>query len=201
MTTTTWTTTGDIPAGPWAQLVSDTKLLLGAMITGGSKVTGPDGRSAPQLGEQRVSFIVTAADRSPLAVNFHREVHDGEVETASTLTDGLVLMLVRRATKHWGALVSTSSDADTAARTVAAELAEALYGAGDRAVSAYPAPTTLFRVSAYVEEARAIVQARMGDDPWTPLQYMQALMAELGEVTEGVAIAAAFASSVPGATG
>jgi len=135
MTRTSWATTGDVPAGPWATLSSDLRTLLGVMAAGGATLTNPAGTGGPSFTAEAIGFTVTLPDRGPLTVEFRRKAGEGTVETSSPMTDGLVLAAVQRAQRAWGLLVSVTSDAGTEARAIAATVTEALYGAGDRAVA------------------------------------------------------------------
>lgn len=192
-TTTTWQTTAAIPLGPWAQLVADVKVLLAAMAAAGAHVTGPDGVSGPELGDTRVSFIVTAADRSPMPVRFTREPHEGSVQSASPLTTGLVLVIVARAVKHWGQLVTTTSDADRTAWAVCEELYERLFGDADRAVNG-GATSVESRGAQIAHRVRLAAEA---DQHPSLLDHLNAMIAGLTAERDGVAIANQFAPPPP----
>jgi len=135
VTRTSWATTGDVPAGPWATLSSDLRTLLGVMAAGGATLTNPAATGGPSFTAEAIGFTVTLPERGPLTVEFRRKAGEGTVETSSPMTDSLVLAAVQRAQRAWGLLVSVTSDAGTEARAIAATVTEALYGAGDRAVA------------------------------------------------------------------
>lgn len=161
MTITSWSTTETVPPGPWAQLVADVRRLLAVMTSGGSTVTGPAMNGGPLLDAERIDFVVTAPASQPLAVAFTRAPGEGTVTTNAPHTDGLVLVALERAARHWGLLLTWTTDASSVSRAVASMLVEQLFGRDDRAVSGgfAPDPSTMYREAI----DRAMVAA--GDPP------------------------------------
>lgn len=158
MTTTSWATTGDVPAGPWAALSSDLRTLLAVMTAGGAKVTNVAGTAAPTFTAETIGFTVTVNDRGPLTVEFKRKANTGTVETSSPMTDGLVLAAVARAAKAWGQLLTFTSDAGTEARAICSTVVEALYGDADRAVAGgapLPVPNSVARAIGEAQDSVA----------------------------------------------
>lgn len=210
MTTTSWTTTSDVPPSAWAALVSDIRTLLGLLGAGGAKVTDPSGSTAPVLGAERIAFTVTLPERGPLTVQFTRAAGDGQVETSSPLTDGLVLAALQRAGRHWGQLLTSTSDAGTEARAICSTVVEGLFGAGDRNVVGGAALSVPAQVQQAVAEAQDVVaraefaeqQAaveKLGVDDEVPVAieaaaydavtYLSAVITELEAHRDGVAAA------------
>lgn len=135
MTTTSWTTTADIPPAPWAAAGADIRRLLAVTAAGGAKVTGPTGIGNPVINETTIAFTVTAPGSQPLTIRFDRAAGTGSATTSAPHTDGLVLAAVHRAVKHWGALVEITSDADTTSQAAGRTLLDGLFAADDDAVT------------------------------------------------------------------
>lgn len=135
MTTTTWTTTADIPPAPWAAAGADIRRLLAVTAAGGAKVTGPTGTGNPIINESTIGFTVTAPGSQPLTIRFDRAASTGSATTNAPHTDGLVLAAVNRAVKHWGALVAVETDAGATSLAAGRTLLDGLFAADDDAVT------------------------------------------------------------------
>lgn len=190
MTTTTWSTTADIPLNAWTPLVADMRALLDVAATGGATVTNPTGAGAATLTDDTIAFTVQAAPPAPpLTVQFTRTAGDGEVTTSAATTGGLVVAALTRAARYWGPLLTWSTEADTKAHAVARELVEGLFGEGDRATGAPPLMPAASR--AFAVAARAL-EAVAGDGAKDLPAYLTAAVAELTAERDGAAIAGAM---------
>lgn len=184
MTTHAWTTTADVPPAAWAAMCADMSTLLMVTSDSGATVTSLDGVHAPQLDGGRIAFTVTTAGGAPVTVDFTRAAGSGEVVTNSPLTGGLVHAALDRAARHFAALLSVATDADTATRAVAAELTGGLFGAGDRALVGLTAPAPVAAALAdVVADALARVNTAAPESGLTG--RLQALIAELSHELAG----------------
>lgn len=188
MTTATWTTIADVPPGNWAATVTDLRGLLDTWHAAGhAAVTGPDGTGAPVYGADTLAFSVALPNTPPLSVTFTRAAGAGTVTTGSPVTDALVLIALRRAARHWGRLLTWTSDAGTEAQAIAGRLGDRMYGDGDRAVGASAVPLNVETVIATariaVDNGVALThQLGLGD-------YLSALISELANQLTGIATA------------
>lgn len=188
MSTTTWTTSADIPPNAWAALVADVTRLLGVVAAGGSTVTNTTGSTGPELGAERIAFAVTAPQSQPLVVTFTRAAGTGEAVTSAPHTTGLVLAAVHRAARHWGQLLTYATDADTTARSVARAIGEALFGAEDRALAGDPGMSPASQMWEIVTAAHGRVVTGTPPGTLAPT-LLGALIGELSAELDGAAIA------------
>jgi hypothetical protein len=156
MTTTSWTTTEDVPPSRWAALAADLRTLLGVMAAAGATATNLTADGPPVFTDNTLAVSVQLPDREPLAVEFHRAAGTGTITTSSPLTDGLVLTAMARAQTHWGQVLTYGSDAGTAAHAIRDVIATQLFAAGDRAISGTGGPVLAAqRVWEYAAQAIA----------------------------------------------
>lgn len=198
MTAHSWTTAADVPTPAWSALAHDMRTLLDAWAAAGrAAVTGPDGTGAPVLDDASIAFrVALPAPAAALAVTFVRAAGTGTCTTNGSVTDGLVVAALTRAARHWGALLTWTSDAGSKARAVAAGLVEQLYGADDRAVTGAPAlslPSTAGQVV-----ARAQAAADTADPaPAGLAAHLSVVIAQLTAERDGYATAEALLAPPP----
>jgi len=198
MTTTTWSTTVTVPPGPWAQLLADVRRLLTVMAAGGSSVTGPGAANTPVLTAESIAFTVTAPASQPLAVVFTREPGDGSLTTNAPHTDGLVLVALERAARHWGVLLTWTSDAGTISRAVATTLVEVLFGADDRTIDGRDAPQAEELVYQAVPRAFAAAgEIPPGDLVPRAAALLTAVLEQLQAERDGYLVALQVTTSTP----
>lgn len=200
-TTTSWTTTADVPPGPWATMVADMRALLGVSSAAGATVTDPTSGGPPTLNDDCIDFTVQApaAGSAPLTVTFTRAAGTGQVVTNAPTTSGLVVAAVSRAAQHWGLLLTWTTDADTRSQAVADGLVEALFGAGDRAVIGVQALTVEDQVAQIGTRAKdqALAKARAAGTTLTVDAGLAATIAELVAIRTGLATATAMTTPPP----
>lgn len=187
MTTHTWVTTATVPTAPWAAMCADMATLLAiAAASPGAAVTHPSGEGPPQLDAAGIAFTVTTPGGGPLTVTFTRQAGTGECVTNSPLTDGLVVATLARARRHFGALLTTDTDAGTAAKAAARRIAAELFDAGDRALVGQvgePAAQAARLVADVVAQALRTVTER---DPAAAVPArLQAVIDELSAERDG----------------
>lgn len=190
MTTTTWTTTADIPLNAWTPLVADMRALLDVAAAGGSTITNPAGDGPPELTDDSIAFTVqAAAPAPPLTVQFTRAAGEGTVTTNAATTSGLVVASLTRAARYWGTLLTWSTDADTKGHAVAVALGEGLFAAGERAVAGQlPMPLAS---QAYVVLGRALNKVD-ATQPADLVHFLTGVLAEVTAERDGAAIAGAM---------
>lgn len=198
MTTTTWTTTADIPPGPWAAMGADIRRLLAVTAAGGAKVVGPNGgNSQPLLNEDTIAFVVTAPASQPLAVTFHRAAGTGEVTTNAPHTDGLVLTAMDRAGRHWGRLFVWDTDAGTTSRAVAARVVDGLFGEGDRALAGTAGMAVSSQVGQIIARAAATVDGRATEADLDLTEHLDAVIEQLIQERDGLTVAGSVLQPPP----
>jgi hypothetical protein len=191
MTTTSWTTSADVPPGPWAAMAADMRRLLAVTAAQpGTTVTGPGGAGQPLLDEDVIAFQVTAKGAEPLTIEFHRAAGDGQAVTSAPGTDALVYAAVSRAARWWGPLLTVDSDADTRATAAAAHLARRLFGDEDGAVTGAPQLSTPSLVDLAIARARGGVDLDGRDLASALTAVISGLIAE----RDGVALATAMST-------
>lgn len=186
MTLHSWSTSGDVPPSAWAAMGADmTALLASWSHVGGATVTGPDGTGPAVLDEDTIAFTVALpAPSAPLAITFARAAGDGSCTTSGHITDGLVVVALARAARHWGALLSWTTDADVTTGAVALTLVEGLFGVGDRALSGQPGLSAESQVSQIV--AGALGRVLGGEQSAAYDTLLADVIADLNAVLAGV---------------
>jgi hypothetical protein len=195
MTRHTWSTLATIPPAPWAALAADMRRLLAVAAATGSTVTNPAADGPPVLDAEHIGFTVVAAAAGspPMTVEFTRAPGQAGVDTSSMLTGGLVLAALARGTRHWGGLLTWTSEADASTRGVADSLVTRLFAAEDAAVGVRVA-TVSEQIDAIVARARGQVTAGAGETfVLDVLGYLTVLIDELGAIRAGWHAAEAIA--------
>jgi hypothetical protein len=186
MTTTSYTTTGDVPPAPWSALLADIQRVLTVLERDGTAITGPDGTGPAILDADRIAFIATAPGLPPLPVQFDRAAGTGETATSHPATTGLTLATMARAARHWGRLLTWTTDADVTARAIGTALVDALFGADDLAIAGGIPPGVPFQVGQMVAEATATVAGGTTD---TLLAALDTVIGHLSAQRAGIAAA------------
>lgn len=204
MTLHTWTTAADVPPSAWAAMTADVDVLLASWAqVGGATVTGPSGAGPAVLDGDSIAFAITLPGAPSLAVTFTRAAGKGSTSTNGHVTDGLVVVALTRAALHWGALLTWSSEASTAARAVAEVYGQRLFADGDRALAGLPplaqaqtdpAGTVAEFAQAAVGRVQAGAAATYALDT---LGFLAALIVELQAEHDGRATAAALLAPAP----
>lgn len=189
MTTTTWTTTSDVPPPAWAALIADMRVILDVLAAGGTTLTAPNGDGPPLLDDQHIGFTATAPSRASLTVTFDRAAGTSDVTTTSAPTSALVLATLTRAARYWGTLLTWSSDADTTSRAMGDALVDNLFGANDRALTGDVDLATQYRVWRLTQDAHDRVSTRPDADRLDLPGFLGALIGELTAVRTGIATA------------
>lgn len=191
MTSTGWTTAATVPPAPWAAMCADMRVLLAVSAAGGARVTNPAGNGPPVIGEDVIGFAVTAPQSQPLVVEFTRAAGQGQAVTAAPHTTGLVVAALDRARRHWGQLLTVTTDADVTAQAVATALGEALFGDTDRAVTGVADTPPAVQAARVADAARdRALRARYTDRTLGMVDCLDAVLAELTAERAGYAVAA-----------
>lgn len=188
MTTTSYTTTGDIPPSAWAALLADMRRLLTVLEADGTAITGPTGTGEALLTDEQIGFTATAPQTPPLTVTFTRAAGSGQTQTGHPATTGMTLAAMSRAARHWGQLFTWTSDADLVARALADTLATGLFGEEDQAVTGTAPLSMPSRAGQLMAEA-AQVAAAADTQSTTLVGHLDAVIAALTAMRTGIAAA------------
>lgn len=143
MTRHAWTLTTAVPPAAWAALRVDARTLVAVARSRGITVAGPDGTGEPILDSERIALAVRSEDTAPFSAPFvfSRTLLSGELNTVDAVRyDAIVLAALGRAARHFGAVLTVTTDADQRTAAHASRLAELVFGKDDRRIAGVAEP-------------------------------------------------------------
>jgi hypothetical protein len=180
MTRHTWTLAAAAPPSAWAALVADAKALIAVARARGITVAGPAGTGQPVLDGERIALAVRTAGGLPFSAPFvfSRTLPGGQLDTVdSGLYDSMVLTALQRAARYFGAVLSTTTEADPRTTAQAYRLTDLVFGADDRRIAGGDEPTPRVRIEQIV--ASHLDDLDNPDDPRDVTTLLGELVQEL----------------------